>query len=613
MRPSRQRRLGLLLSAVLAPAAAFVVGLAATASAATVFSDDFADGDTYGWSRSGGSWAVVADGSPAVRQSNATSENARLFAGSTSWTGYTVQARVKPLSLGANGHVSLLARASGSTVYYRLALLPGNQAQLQAVSGSAVTVLDTAARTVTPGTWYTLAVEVEGTTVRGSVDGTVIGQGTSTLSGAGRIGLQTAYASASFDDVVVSTGGTTPPTTPPATTAPPTSAPPTSAPPTTPPATTPPPTTAPPPSGALIVATDGDDANPGTLAQPLRTIQRAHDLVQPGGTIAVRGGTYAPAVTIKILKDGTPAQPITLTTYDGERVVIDGENMPYTPGAVGSSIPRADRGALHVEGDWWRFVGLEIVNGPYGIFGVDTNNGRYERLTTRDNYESGLHIQGASSGNQIIDLDSYGNRDPRKNGESADGLAIKEGSGSGNVVRGARLWRNADDGFDAWLFLSPILIENSVAYDNGYNFWNLPDYTGDGNGFKNGGGTDPRPAVNHVTRNSMAWGNSAGGFIDNGNPGALVFERNTAWDNGKAGFDVSRSTSTVNRNLSVGNAANVSLGNSTGSNNSWNIGGTWSFVSTNPATITGPRAADGSIPTSTFLHPANGADVGARL
>ncbi|WDZ83413.1 right-handed parallel beta-helix repeat-containing protein [Micromonospora cathayae] len=608
MRPSRQRRLALLLAAVLVPAAALVVGFTSTASAATVFSDDFADGDTSGWSKSGGTWAVVTDGSPAAQQSNAGSENARLFAGSTSWTAYTVQARVKPLSLGATGHVSLLARASGSTVHYRLALLSGNRVQLQAVSGSSVTVLASAARTITTGTWYTLAIDVTGTTVRGSVDGTTIGQATSSLVSAGRIGLQTAYSSASFDDVVVSTGGTTP-TTPPATTAPPTTPPATTAPPTTPPATTAPP----PAAGTLYVATNGNDANPGTLSQPLLTIQRAHDLVQPGGTIAVRGGTYAPSVTIKILKDGTASQPITLTSYNGERVIIDGENMPYTPGAVDSSIPRPDRGALHVEGDWWRFVGLEIVNGPYGIFGLDTNNGRYERLVTRDNYESGLHIQGASSNNHIIDLDSYGNRDPRKNGESADGLAIKEGSGTGNVVRGARLWRNADDGFDAWLFLSPILIENSVAYDNGYNYWNLPNYTGDGNGFKNGGGNDPRPAVAHTTRNSMAWGNSAGGFIDNGNPGSLVFERNTAWDNGKAGFDVSRSTSVVNRNLSVGNGTNVSLGNSTGSNNSWNLGGTWTFVSTDPATITGPRAADGSIPTSPFLRPTNGADVGARL
>ncbi|MEU7620642.1 LamG-like jellyroll fold domain-containing protein [Micromonospora rifamycinica] len=605
MRPSRQRRLALLLAGVLAAATAPLLGPVVSASAATLFSDDFTDGDTAGWSKSGGSWGVVTDGSPALRQSNADSDNARLFAGSTGWADYTVQARVKPLSLGAAGQVGLLARASGATRYYRLALLSGNQVQLQAVNGSAVTVLASATRTVTTGTWYTLAVEATGTTVRGSVDGLPVGQATSPLIAAGRIGVQTAAATAAFDDVLVRDGGiapTTPPATPP--TLPPS--------PTTPPVT-PPPTVPPPGAVVLVVATDGDDANPGTVARPLRTIQRAHDLAEPGTTIAVRGGTYAPTSTIKILKDGTSYHPITLTNYQGERVVIDGENMPYTPGAVGASIPRADRGALHVEADWWRFVGLEIIHGPYGIFGVDTNYGRYERLVTRDNYESGLHLQGASSGNRIVNLDSYGNRDPRKNGESADGLAIKEGSGVDNQVRGARLWRNSDDGFDAWLFESPILIEDSVAYDNGYNYWNLPDYAGDGNGFKHGGGNDPRPAVDHVTRNSMAWGNSAGGFIDNGNPGTLVFERDTAWRNGKAGFDVSRSTSRLSRNLAVGNAPEVSLGSSTGADNSWNLGGTWPLASTDPSTITGPRAADGSIPTSDFLRPADSADVGARL
>ncbi|MEU6078860.1 family 16 glycoside hydrolase [Micromonospora sp. NPDC047074] len=606
-RRSRRTRGAVAALGVSATALALAAAMSATAHAATLFSDDFGDGDSNGWSKSGGAWSVTTDGTPVLGQSNTGSELARMFAGQTSWTDYEMQARVKPVSYGAGGLVGIAARAGSSTKMYRLSLLADGRAELQAVNGSAITVLGSAGGVASTGAWHTLRIETAGSTVRGFVDGVPVGNASATLTGAGRIALVTAYAGASFDDVRVTSGGTGP-TTPPATTAPPSTPPPTSAPPTTPPPTTPPPA-----SGTLVVATNGDDANPGTLAQPLRTIQRAHDLVQPGGTIAVRGGSYAPTSTIKILKDGSQAQPITLTAYQGERVVIDGENMPYTPGAVGSSIPRADRGALHVEGDWWRFVGLEIVNGPYGIFGVDTNNGRYERLVTRDNYESGLHLQGASAGNHIIDLDSYGNRDPRKNGESADGLAIKEGSGAGNVVRGARLWRNADDGFDAWLFLSPILIENSVAYDNGYNYWGLPDYTGDGNGFKNGGGTDPRPAVDHVTRNSMAWGNSAGGFIDNGNPGSLLFDRNTAWDNGRDGFNVSRSTSVLTGNLSVGNTTNVSLGGSTGSGNSWNLGGTWTLVSTDPATITGPRTATGAIPSSAFLRPANGADVGARI
>jgi hypothetical protein len=368
---------------------------------------------------------------------------------------------------------------------------------------------------------------------------------------------------------------------------------------------------APPPADVLYVATNGNDSNPGTLSAPLASIQRAVDLAQPGHTIVIRGGTYAPSSNIQLLKDGTSSRPITMRNHNNERVIIDGENMPHTPAPVGGSIPRPERGAIHIEGDWWRLIGLEIINGPYGVFGLDVNNSVFERLVTRDNYESGLHIQGSSSNNQIINLDSYGNRDPRKNGESADGLAIKEGSGGGNVVRGARLWHNSDDGLDYWMFASPILTEHSLAWGNGFNRWNLPDYTGDGNGFKLGGNG---VAANHTVRNSMTWGNAVGGFIDNNNPGQHRIERSTAWNNPGTGFNVNRSTSTLTGNLAVGNGTNVSLGaNSRGSGNSWDIGGSWPLANTNPSTLTGPRTADGSIPPSDFLRPANGANVGARF
>ncbi|GAA1393972.1 carbohydrate-binding protein [Catellatospora coxensis] len=367
----------------------------------------------------------------------------------------------------------------------------------------------------------------------------------------------------------------------------------------------------PPPTTALYVATGGNDANAGTLSAPLKTIQRAVDLAQPGYTIHVRGGTYAPSTNVQILKNGTSSQPIVLRNYGTEKVVLDGENMSYTPGAVDSTIPRSERGAIHIEGDWWRIIGLEIIHGPYAVFGLDTNNNVFDRLITRDNYESGLHLQGSSSNNLILNLDSYGNRDPRKNGESADGLAIKEGSGSGNVVRGARLWNNSDDGLDFWMFSSPILLENSLSWGNGFNRWNLPNYTGDGNGFKLGGNA---VSASHAVRNSMTWDNAVGGFIDNNNPGQHLIDRCTAWDNPGTGFNANRSDSTLTKNLAVANGTAVSLGsNSSGSGNSWDLGGTWSLQSTDPSTITGARTADGSIPSSTFLRPANGADVGARF
>jgi hypothetical protein len=362
------------------------------------------------------------------------------------------------------------------------------------------------------------------------------------------------------------------------------------------------------------VATTGDDANAGTAGAPFATIQKAVGVVAPGDVIVVRGGTYALSTNIQILTSGTAEAPITLAAQPGERVVIDGEALGYTPGEVGSSIPRAERGAIHMEASFWRIKGLEIVHGPYGVYCANCNNNTFERLVTHDNYESGFQLQNASADNLILNLDSYNNRDPRKNGESADGLAIKEGSGTGNVVRGARLWNNIDDGFDAWLFTSPITIENSIAYGNGFNRWDIPSFSGDGNGFKMGGSSGDGPAADHTVTNSMSFSNAAHGFTDNGNTGALVFNRNTAYANAKTGFDVDGgSTSQLTANLAVGNAAAVALGTSAASGNSWDLGGDWALQSTEPSIIAGPRRPGGAIASSNFLVPQNGQPVGARL
>lgn len=269
--------------------------------------------------------------------------------------------------------------------------------------------------------------------------------------------------------------------------------------------------------------------------------------------------------------------------------------------AGGGSIPRAERGAIHMEASHWRISGLEIVNGPYGIHCDGCNGNVFSRISTHDNYESGFQLQGSSSDNRILNLDSHGNRDPRKNGESADGLAVKEGSGTGNVVRGARLWNNVDDGFDAWKFASPILIENTISYGNGYNRWNFPDFAGDGNGFKMGGGS-PAPAVGHALRNSIAFRNAAHGVTDNGNPGKLALTRDTTWANAGTGFDADTSgaAATLTANTSVADARAAAVGTGTVSSvNSWNLGGTWdgsSVLSTDPPPLIGPRAADGTLP-----------------
>lgn len=254
-----------------------------------------------------------------------------------------------------------------------------------------------------------------------------------------------------------------------------------------------------------------------------------------------------------------------------------------------------------------------LINGPYGIYARDASHNYYESLITHDNYETGFQLQGSSSNNTVIYLDSYRNRDPRKNGESADGFACKEGSGEGNVLRNARLWDNVDDGLDLYMFGSAVTMEEVYAWGNGFNKWDFPDFNGDGNGFKLG--ITDNPPANHVVRNCMAWGNAKKGFIDNGNPGKLTVERNTAWDNGDVGFNFRSSTSNLNDNIAVSNegSSQVTLVSSVkASGNSWQSG-SWSdssFESTDPSTLKSARGSDGRVKASAFLIPT-GKNIGA--
>ena len=232
--------------------------VAAPASAATLFADNFNDGEASGWSKSGGTWSVATDGSGVLRQSNTTSELARDFAGNSGWTNYSVQARVKPLAFdGSNRYVALAARASSSTTFYRVALVNANRVELQAVRSGAVTVLGSVGRTVATGTWYTLRVDVAGNSVTGFVDGAQVGSGSSTVASTGRIGVQTFHASASFDDVTVNSDTITPPgSTAPSSTSP------------APTTTAPPPQGFPTPTGQVSV--DGTIAVSGVLDGGLR-------------------------------------------------------------------------------------------------------------------------------------------------------------------------------------------------------------------------------------------------------------------------------------------------------------------------------------------------------
>jgi pectate lyase len=184
------------LAAAVAAATTILVAFVGTADAATLFSDDFNDGDANGWQTSGGSWSV----SSGTYNQSGMSADAKAQAGSTSWTGTSVQARVRPNGFGSNSSraVGVAARAISMSSFYSLVLTP---TAVQIRRGT--TTLASTTMTISTGTFYTLRLETFGTTLRGFVNQLPVVSASDATITRGRAGFVSSYASGSFDDIVV--------------------------------------------------------------------------------------------------------------------------------------------------------------------------------------------------------------------------------------------------------------------------------------------------------------------------------------------------------------------------------------------------------------------------
>jgi hypothetical protein len=72
------------------------------------------------------------------------------------------------------------------------------------------------------------------------------------------------------------------------------------------------------------VSPDGSDAGPGDQARPFATLAEALPRLHAGDTLYVRAGVYHEALRDPPLHGGTPAQPVHVLAYPGERPVLAG-------------------------------------------------------------------------------------------------------------------------------------------------------------------------------------------------------------------------------------------------------------------------------------------------
>ena len=380
-------------------------------------------------------------------------------------------------------------------------------------------------------------------------------------------------------------------------------------------------------AGAIYVAANGKDTNPGTIEQPLYSLSVAIGKTSPGSTIYMRGGKYAYNATIAIATSGTAASPIKLWSYPNEIPVLDFSTQPYAS---------SNRGIL-LTGNYWHLKGLEICYAGDNGIKLEGGHNRIEQCVFHHNGDAGLQLGFAHETanpngdlcayNEIINCDSYLNFDFDNMGSDADGFACKMHQGKGNVFRGCRSWHNGDDGWDLFETDWPVEITNCWTWHNADRAdfeaiyqakmgKKMSSFQGNGNGFKLGGnGTGGDSKGTHVVKNCVSFDNnfaSKKGFDQNSHKGGVLVQNCTAWGNGyNYMFENDPDAGAKNEldnDVEFGHKGAMAFEFSAASilnNNSWQLATPASaadFVALAESLALAPRQADGSLPANDFAR-----------
>jgi len=215
-----------------------------------------------------------------------------------------------------------------------------------------------------------------------------------------------------------------------------------------------------------FVSPTGSDTNPGTQEMPWKTINFALRQIYAGDILYIRGGIYQEQ--IRLDHDGLETAPIEVTNFNGEEVIVDGNN--YT-------IPAQHYGVLFtVNGDWVEISNITIsYSGDVGIRAVGEHV-TLDNLFVHHNWGSGVHLQG----NYDIGQNSriWSNSMINFNGQAvAWGPGITAARYPSYVtIRNNVVWENWGEGISTFE-ADHIILEDNITHDNFANNIYISDAT----------------------------------------------------------------------------------------------------------------------------------------
>ncbi len=208
------------------------------------------------------------------------------------------------------------------------------------------------------------------------------------------------------------------------------------------------------------VATNGNDSNAGTSAQPWRTLQKAANAARAGDLVLVANGTY---VGMQITADGTAAAPITFRA-NGTNVLVNARNAS-TPDNI------------NIEGgDYVTVEGFVVEDAPrVGIRAVIATGIKIRNNTVRRSgltgiltgYTPSIEISGNSASGSLQEHGIYVSNST----SAADNPVVRNNECFDNNQNGVQFNGDCDAGGDG--IISGALIENNIVHHNNWKGFSL--------------------------------------------------------------------------------------------------------------------------------------------
>ena len=244
-------------------------------------------------------------------------------------------------------------------------------------------------------------------------------------------------------------------------------------------------------AATYYVDVNGNNANPGSAAQPWRTLQYAADRVAAGDTIIVKAGAYA---GFRIGKTGTASALITIKADAGARPLLNALSAANRHQSI-IEIESFDATLSYIV-----IEGFEITGAPR--HGVDLRDTSYVTVRNCNSHDNGKATRGDGIFTAFSDHDLLQGNECWNNSEHG---IYHSNSADYPTIRGNRLYRNQGAGLHMNGDLSQGgdgqisfgLIEKNIVYENG---------AAGGSGINCDGVSDS------VIRNNLLYNNRASGI-----------------------------------------------------------------------------------------------------